>query len=76
MCEIETLGPLAEVGPGDAVEHTEHWQLIGDVLKLVNWPLGYVLIASGRGRSFALNEALANTAGIAALLPVSGSAGG
>jgi hypothetical protein len=25
--ELETLGPLEEVAPGDAVEHVEHWSL-------------------------------------------------
>ena len=31
MLEVETLGPLAEVGVGAAVEHTETWQLLAGV---------------------------------------------
>ena len=27
MLEIETLGPLIELGPGKLVEHVEHWEL-------------------------------------------------
>jgi hypothetical protein len=27
MLELETLGPLTEVGPGEWLEHTEHWSL-------------------------------------------------
>jgi hypothetical protein len=29
--EIETLGPMTEVQPGQRVEHTEHWMLFRDV---------------------------------------------
>jgi hypothetical protein len=31
MLEIESLGPLTKVAPGKVVEHTEHWELIGNV---------------------------------------------
>ena len=31
MLELETLGPLARLQPGDAVEHVEHWFLLRDV---------------------------------------------
>jgi len=31
MLEIESLGPMAKLAPGKAVEHTEHWELIGNV---------------------------------------------
>jgi hypothetical protein len=31
MLEIETLGPLARIAPGEAVEHLETWQLFKDV---------------------------------------------
>ncbi|MEP6716437.1 MAG: hypothetical protein ABJC09_12775 [Terriglobia bacterium] len=31
MLEIETLGPLAEVAPGDWLEHTERWSLHRDI---------------------------------------------
>lgn len=33
-----------------------HWQIIGDVLKLAGWPIGYILVASGDGRTFVVNE--------------------
>lgn len=32
------------------------WQLIGDVLKILSWPLGFVMLARGDGRSFFLIE--------------------
>lgn len=31
MLELETLGPLARIAPGAAVEHHEHWFLYGGV---------------------------------------------
>lgn len=34
------------------------WQLIGDILKVISWPLGYVLLAAGAGRTFILAESL------------------
>jgi O-antigen/teichoic acid export membrane protein len=33
-----------------------HWQIIGDVLKVAGWPIGYILVASGDGRAFVRNE--------------------
>lgn len=42
------------------------WQVLGDVLKVVSWPLGFILIASGDGRAFLLTESL--TIGIFAAL--------
>jgi O-antigen/teichoic acid export membrane protein len=32
------------------------WQVLADVLKVASWPLGYVLLASGRGRTYMLTE--------------------
>lgn len=32
------------------------WQVIGDVLKIVSWPLGFVLLASGDSRAFLFAE--------------------
>ena len=29
--EIETLGPMTKLLPGETVEHTEHWALFRDV---------------------------------------------
>lgn len=34
------------------------WQILGDVLKIVGWPLGFVILASGNGRLFVMTEAL------------------
>lgn len=31
MLELETVGPLVKLGPGEAVEHVEHWFLFKDV---------------------------------------------
>jgi hypothetical protein len=31
MVEVESLGPLVRLAPGQAVEHTERWELIPDV---------------------------------------------
>ena len=35
------------------------WQVLGDVLKVVSWPLGFVILASGDGRTYMLSETLA-----------------
>jgi PST family polysaccharide transporter len=32
------------------------WQILGDVLKIVGWPLGFILLAAGRGRAFLILE--------------------
>lgn len=45
----------AEFGP--AVEILR-WQLLGDILKVLSWPLGFVLVASGAGKTFVLTESL------------------
>ncbi|MDH5546804.1 MAG: O-antigen translocase [Gammaproteobacteria bacterium] len=34
------------------------WQILGDVLKVASWPLGFVLLAAGDGKSFFWTEAL------------------
>lgn len=35
------------------------WQILGDVLKVMSWPLGFVILASGAGKTFVLTESLA-----------------
>ncbi len=35
------------------------WQLIADVLKVASWPLGYIILAAGDGRTYVLAESLA-----------------
>jgi O-antigen/teichoic acid export membrane protein len=32
------------------------WQVVGDLLKILSWPLGFVLLASGNGKAFLLTE--------------------
>lgn len=34
------------------------WQIAGDLLKIMGWPLGFILLAAGRGRAFMLTEAI------------------
>ncbi len=34
------------------------WYVLGDVLKVASWPLGFALLASGSGRMFILTEAV------------------
>lgn len=35
------------------------WQILGDILKIISWPLGFVILASGAGKTFMLVESLA-----------------
>lgn len=35
------------------------WQILGDVLKVASWPLGYVIVAAGDGRTYMFTESLA-----------------
>lgn len=35
------------------------WQILGDVLKVASWPLGFVILATGAGRVFFFTETLA-----------------
>lgn len=34
------------------------WQILGDILKVMSWPLGFVILASGKGKTFILTEML------------------
>lgn len=45
----------AEFGPA---VHILRWHLVGDMLRVMSWPLCYILIASGAGRSLVMNESL------------------
>jgi len=45
----------AEFGP--AVEILR-WQLLGDILKVMSWPLGFVILAAGAGKTYVLTESL------------------
>lgn len=35
------------------------WLVLGDVLKVASWPLGFIILAAGDGRTFMLTESLA-----------------
>lgn len=35
------------------------WQILGDVLKIVSWPLGFVILAAGAGTTFLVSEIIA-----------------
>lgn len=37
------------------------WQILGDILKVSSWPLGYIILASGDGRTFLICETFAMT---------------
>lgn len=36
------------------------WQVLGDILRVASWPLGFIILAAGNGRTFLLTETLAN----------------
>lgn len=40
---------------GEAVD-VLRWQVLGDVLKIASWPLGFILLASGSGKTFMATE--------------------
>lgn len=42
----------------DSAVDVLRWQLLGDVFKVMSWPLGYVLLAQGAGRTFVLTEGM------------------
>lgn len=37
------------------------WQILGDILKVVSWPLGFVILAAGASKTYLLTETLATT---------------
>lgn len=45
----------AEFRPAAAVLR---WQIMGDVLKIASWPLGFIILAAGDGRTFVLTESI------------------
>ncbi len=36
------------------------WQVLGDVLKVASWPLGFVMLAAGNGKAFFWSESVTN----------------
>jgi PST family polysaccharide transporter len=43
------------------------WQILGVALRVVSWPIGYIIIAKGRPRAFALVEVFSWTSSVALL---------
>lgn len=35
-----------------------HWQILGDILKVSSWPLGFIILAAGDGKTFVISETL------------------
>ena len=35
------------------------WQILGDLFKILSWPLGFIVLAQGAGRTFVLTESIA-----------------
>ena len=35
-----------------------HWQILGDILKVASWPLGFIILAAGDGKTFVVTETL------------------
>jgi O-antigen/teichoic acid export membrane protein len=36
-----------------------HWQVLGDILKVASFPLGFIILAAGDGRTYMLTDSLA-----------------
>nr|WP_298925237.1 O-antigen translocase [uncultured Erythrobacter sp.] len=43
------------------------WQLLGDILKILSWPMGFVVLALGAGRVFIFNQLAGMTAFLAGI---------
>jgi PST family polysaccharide transporter len=51
------------------------WQIMGNILKIISWPLGFILLASAAGKTFILTESIGIgvfVLGVALGLPVFG----
>jgi len=35
------------------------WQVLGDILKVASWPIGFIILAAGDGRTFVITELIA-----------------
>lgn len=44
------------------------WQVLGDILKIASWPMGFILLAQGRGGLFIATEFLWNAAYLGAIV--------
>ena len=45
-------------GDFDQASSILRWQVLGDVLKVASWPMGFIILAAGDGRTFMLTESL------------------
>ena len=36
-----------------------HWQILGDILKVASWPLGFIILAAGDGKKYVISETVA-----------------
>lgn len=54
----ESLMPAAEI---------LRWQVVGDLLKVAAWPMGFILVAAGRGRLFLASELVWSASYLAAI---------
>lgn len=53
------------------------WQILGDLFKIASWPMGFILLAAGRGRAFIMADGTASALMVTTtvlLLPRSGIA--
>lgn len=51
------------------------WQVLGDIFKVASWPLGFIILAAGDGKTFFWSECITNLLTallVATLLPVLG----
>jgi PST family polysaccharide transporter len=51
------------------------WQILGDVLKVASWPLGFVILAAGAGKTFFITETFALVVMGGLIAKLSGSMG-
>lgn len=35
-----------------------HWQILGDILKVASWPLSFIILAAGDGKTFVISESI------------------
>ncbi len=54
----ESFSPAAEV---------LRWQILGDIIKVASWPMGFIILAMGRGSIFIVTEMIWNVTYIATL---------
>jgi PST family polysaccharide transporter len=41
------------------------WQILGDILKVISWPLGFIILSAGEGRTFIFTELSSNATFVA-----------